>query len=191
MGVTEIHLVMMLANFLSYWFGDEFYQKSPMGLSLPYWILGGLVIMMFINLPMLATEAWEKAKDKSKFYLMLVPISLYISAILLSYVFLPSLYVAPGLGISLVFNVTFNILAIKIITASLTRMDYGVVHVEIVALYVFLILMAFREGGDSEKKGCGLICWYSVGIIARLLHLATSIILDISGYLKINVFVVP
>ena len=186
-GVTEIHLTVILMNFATWMWGDVFWQQTSLfGLSTMNLFALFLFIAILINIPPLFVESWHAAeeKDKEKFFTMLIPISSFFFSLMLAYVMIPQVFAVPSVSLVLMFCFTFNILTIKMITGSLTRMDYKVLHLEVVALYVtiFLIFIGFSQQ---------LISLHAILALSRLFHLAICIILDISNYLKINVLWVP
>lgn len=188
-GVTEIHMVMIFVNLLCGWYSDEFFQQSFLGVKLSVWLLGIVFISMFLTLPPLFKEAWQKCENKNKFMKMLVPIISYLFSIMYGYVFAYQFFEVPTLSIVLAYNITFNIIAIKIITASLTNMDYSSIQPEIVSLYICLTVLGM--GSHNSGDFSIILTVYNVFSIGRLIQMSTSIILDISKYLKINIFIVP
>ena len=186
-GVTEIHLTVILMNMASWFWGDSVWQNEWfLGLSCSSVFAIFLFIAILINIPPLFVESWKaaKGKDKENYMYMLIPIVTFFFSLFLAYVMLPQVFVVPSVSIVLMFCFTFNILTIKMITGSLTRMSYDILHIEVLAIYVtiFLIFIGFSEN---------LIAVHALLVFARLIHLAVCIIFDISTYLKINVLTVP
>ena len=184
MDVTEIHFVMITLNLLTGIFGEGIWHQSYFGLSFPTLISIFISVSVGLNCGPLILEAWDAAKDKQLFYRMTIPIITYFFAILLTIVLLPDYFKSATATKVLLFCFVFNVISIKLITGSLTRMTYSTFHWEIAGLYLTIVLLKL---GFSE---C-LICLMTLVMLARLIQLALSIIIDISTYLKINVLWVP
>ena len=186
-GVTEIHLTVILMNLATWLWGDVLWQKTSLfGLSTINLFALFLFIAILINIPPLFVESWKAAegKDKEKYFTMLIPIASFFASLILAYIMIPQVFAVPKVSVVLMFCFTFNILTIKMITGSLTRMDYDIVHLEVIALYITIFLISI---GFSQN----LICLHALLVFSRLIHLAVCIIQDISIYLKINVLWVP
>lgn len=190
-GVTEIHMVYISINLICFFFGDEVFQGTIFGWNTILIFTIFVCLNMLVNIPPLLIEAWQKTKSKVVLLSMAVPITWYVSLIIFVYFHIPSLFVGPTLQVAIVFNVTFNILAVKIITASLTRMTYSWLQIENVMLTIVLVLTYYTQSADRSFYFPLFVNVYALVVVGRLLHLALSIIFDISGYLKINVLFVP
>ena len=183
-GVTEIHMMMIALNFLVAIFTDEIFQFTVFGYGFCSVFVFAIVIVMIVNMTPLMSEAWEKASDKKLFLKMLIPILSYVVVLFFAYFVKNSMFDKPNLTMALIFNLPFNILTIKIITASLTRMNYELVHLEIVGLFALVVLY-------SVVPSYFLCFVFAALIMTRLVTMAFGIIKDISGYLKINILLVP
>lgn len=183
-GVTEIYILIISLNVITGIFGDEIWQCEIFGISILYFIVGFLYITIVLNISPVLIEAWNAAKDKAQYTKMLVPMLSYLLSIVLAYVWKPEIFQNAGVSLVLMFSVTFNILTIKLITASLTKMEYQIFHPELICLYLFIFLLKI---GISSSY----ITLFATLILARLLHLAICIIFDIANYLKIQIFIVP
>lgn len=183
-GVTEIHITVILVNIITGIFGEGIWQNDVFGIPIAYLVATFFYVNIVLTIPPVLSEAWNAAKDKKQFKMMVIPMVTYLLSIVIMYVLVPEVFVRGKVSLVLMFSVTFNILTVKLITGSLTNMNYQIIHPEIVCIYLVIILL---KVGFSPS----IITLGAVLAIARLFLLAIAIIFDISNYLKIPIFIVP